>query len=194
VKLSLEDVDLFYRLTYALHCYINRKLSILQGGETPEAVRQLTIEKKAQLRSALWNNVDLINSFVRENPFDLSGEELKIVNSWNHFVQGRFIMVGYQKRYAVFLNGEEQLAYGVLALSDDFETLLGSHLPIVLETVLLPFKGNIITDGMIAPYNVSFGKCETGSRLPFRRRSQNTGSSHPFRLPSSRRSKAMRIS
>jgi hypothetical protein len=158
MKLSPQDVELFYKLTYALHCFVNRKLKLVQGGKTPEEVRELPFDQKVELRNALWQHPDLIESFVGENPFDLPAEELEIVKSWNDCVQGRFILVSYQKKHAVFLNDEEMVAYGVLALSDDFETILGDSLPIVLETILLPFKGAITYDGMMSPHNVSFGR------------------------------------
>lgn len=158
MKLSVQDVDLFYKLTYSLHCFVNRKLKVVQGGRTPEEVRELSFDQKVELRNALWAHPDLIDSFVTENPFRLSGDELEIVKSWNDFLQGRFILVSYQKKHAIFLDDEELVAYGVLALSDDFEMILGSHLPLVLETVLLPFKGVITYDGMMSPYNVSFGR------------------------------------
>ena len=66
-------------------------------------------------------------------------------------------MVSYLKNYAVFFEQDANISYGVLALTEEFETILGSQLPIVVETVLLPFKGQIIYDGLIAPYRITFG-------------------------------------
>ena len=190
---SPQDVELFYKLIYSLHCFVNWKLKIVQAGKTPEDTRELPFDQKVQLRNSLWENPDLIEFFVGENPFDLPDDELEIVKSWNHFVQGRFILVSYQKKYAVFLNDEEQLAYGVLAISDPFETILGSHLPIVLETVLLPFKGNIITDGMMAPYSVSFGRgMRDGFKASFQEAKSKYGiiTSLPFAVESKKQSDA----
>jgi hypothetical protein len=49
------------------------------------------------------------------------------------------------------------IAYGVLALSQPFEDLIGPHLPVLTRTVVLPFKGVIVYDGLMSSYNISFG-------------------------------------
>jgi hypothetical protein len=159
MNLSPNDVELFYRLTFGVFAYINRKLSIVAGTKSPEDVRQSSFEDKVKIRDALWNNTDLIDSYVKENPDKLSLDELAIIESWKHRVKGKFFLVNYLKDYAVFLmEADVELALGVVPLSQPFEATVGSHLPLYLETVLLPFKGKIIYDGVIAPYNISFGK------------------------------------
>jgi hypothetical protein len=40
---------------------------------------------------------------------------------------------------------------------DSFEDLVGHRLPHLCKTVLLPFQGRIVYDGMLAGYNVRFG-------------------------------------
>ena len=191
MNLSPQDVILFYKLTYALQCFINRKLTIVQGAETPEDVRQLTSEEKIQIRNALWKNADLIDSFVKENPHNLTHEELDIVGSWRHRVKGRFILVSHLKKHSVFLKEDEETAFGVLALSEPFEASLGSRLPIYLEGVLLPFKGKITYDGMIAPFNISFGR---GYRQSFMELYQQAKAKHgiitslPFSVESKKQS------
>ena len=49
------------------------------------------------------------------------------------------------------------VAYGVLALSQPFEDLIGPYLPVMTETVLLPFKDKIVYDGLMSSYRISFG-------------------------------------
>lgn len=159
MNLSSKDVDLFYRLTYCLFSYVNQRLSIVSGSKAPEDVRHLSFQEKLKIRAALWENTDLIDSHVKENPDKLSPDELAIIESWKHRVKGKFFLVAYLKQYAVFLmEADTELAFGVVALSQPFEATVGSHLPIYLETVLLPFKGKIIYDGVMAPYNISFGR------------------------------------
>jgi len=58
----------------------------------------------------------------------------------------------------VLLSTDKQpIAYGVLALSQPFEELIGPYLPVLTETVLLPFQGMIVYDGLLRSYRVSFG-------------------------------------
>jgi len=101
----------------------------------------------------------LIDSFVKENPFNFSSHELEIVAGWRHLVKGTFYLFRYLKKHAIFLDdATPPRAYGVLALTDTFEELLGPVLPIRLEAVLLPFKGQIIYDGFVVPYRIYFGR------------------------------------
>ena len=149
---------------------------------------------KKSSKSALLsgNNTDLIDSYVKENPDKLSLDELAIIESWKHRVKGKFFLVAYLKQYAVFLmEADTELAFGVVALSQPFEATVGSHLPIYLETVLLPFKGKIIYDGVIAPYNISFGR---GYREGIKESYQQAKAKHgiitslPFSLESKKQS------
>ncbi len=183
MKLSEHDTALFFRLQSAILAYVNKKLNIIPGCQKPEEILKLTIEDKTKVRSALWENEHLILSFIDENPFGIVDEELGIVESWRYHIKGRFLLVKYLKDYAVFLDQNANIPYGVLALGREFETIFGTQLPIVVETVLLPFKDQITYDGLIAPYGITFGsgarknihdscqqaKAERGivTRLPF---------------------------
>jgi hypothetical protein len=100
----------------------------------------------------------LLEAFVQDNPQRFSEEELAIVDSWKHLVQGQFYVFRHLKRYTVFLDaGSPPKAYGVLALHDDFTDVF-PHVPILIETVLLPFKNQIIYDGQCRYYNIFFGR------------------------------------
>lgn len=158
MKLSAEDTDLFYKLNLALLAFTNKKLKLLPDAERPEAVKQLPLDEKVVLRNALWDEDNLIDSFLNENPFRLSSEEMNIVGSWKHRVKGRFILISHLKSHSVFLKDNEQIAYGVLGLQDDLETVLGPNLPMIVDAVLLPFRDKIIYDGLLSPYGISFGK------------------------------------
>jgi hypothetical protein len=91
-------------------------------------------------------------------------EELDIVRSWRHLVAGKFCIFREQKKYTVFLSMKDQpVAYGVLALTQPFEEILPLPLPVLVETVLLPFKNMIVYDALLNTYHVSFGPCSRRS-------------------------------
>jgi hypothetical protein len=80
------------------------------------------------------------------------------VRSWRHLVHGKFYIFRELAKYTVFLSiTTPPIAYGVLALSDPFDLLIRRPLPIMVQTVLLPFKGMIVYDGLMSSYNISFG-------------------------------------
>src|SRR6185312_9411838 len=113
---------------------------------------------RLKVRDGLSANPDLIESFAAENPARLSDDELDIVRSWRHLVTGRFYVFRELKKYTVFLSTTSPaIAYGVLALSQPFEELIGPYLPVLTQTVLLPFKGMIVYDGLMSSYRISFG-------------------------------------
>ena len=69
---------------------------------------------------------------------------------------GDFFIDRILKKYAIFTGNTK--GYGVLALTEPFQDVLGDMaLPTYVKTVLLPFKGKIIYDGLLEGYNIFFG-------------------------------------
>ena len=158
MKLSKEDVELFYRLYHPLLAYVNKKFEIIEGIDSSEDFKKFSIEEINKLRDRLYKHPELINSFVAENPLSFATNELKIINSWKEFVKGKFLIFRYLKNYTVFLDTDESpKAYGVLALNTTFEEMVGPYLPVMVEAVLLPFNGKIIYDSIFFPYHMTFG-------------------------------------
>jgi hypothetical protein len=159
MQLPPEDVAQFFRINKALMCVVNQRLKVTDDPPaTPEVYAHLPPAARLKVHEALPGHLELIHDFVAENPFHLDEADLEIVRSWKHLVFGTFYAFRRLQKYMVFLSSTEPaVAYGVLALSDRFEVLLGPHLPQMLRTTLLPFKGRIIYDGLISAYNVIIG-------------------------------------
>ncbi len=158
MKLSEENVSLFYKLHPALLFYANQQMNISKNVSSIDKLMHLPLKDKVEIRNALFDNINLIDSFIEENPFKFSAEEREIVKGWKNSIKGRFYLLRYLKKYAVFLDeSAPPHAYGVVAIFNEFEEIIGSNLPILLETVLLPFKGQIIYDGCLASYRIAFG-------------------------------------
>ena len=150
--LTPAEAKLFFKLYWTLLFFVNERLQVLPNKLTsPEEIGRQHPEAVLQVRTALVKEIDLIESFVDQNPAHFSEEELGIVLSWRHLVDGTFYIVRELKKYTVFLSSEEvPIAYGVTALTQPFESLIGPYLPVMTETMLLPFKGKIIYDGLLA--------------------------------------------
>jgi len=157
--LERQDAELFFRLHRTLMFFVNQRLKVIPDKlATPEEFAALSPNVALKVRDALNANLDLIESFVDENPSYLSDDELDIVRSWRHLVAGRFYVFRELKKYTVFLTTTDPaIAYGVLALSQPFEDVIGPYLPVLTQTVLLPFNGVIVYDGLMSSYNISFG-------------------------------------
>jgi hypothetical protein len=157
--LELQDVEQFFRLHRTLMFFVNQRLKVIPNKlATPEDFAALSPGVRLKVRDSLNANLDLIQSFVDENLAHLPEDELDIVRSWRHLVHGKFYVFRELAKYTVFLStNSPPIAYGVLALTQPFEDLIGPYLPVLTQTVLLPFKGMIVYDGLMSSYNISFG-------------------------------------
>jgi Domain of unknown function (DUF6398) len=157
--LSQQDAELFFKLHRSLLFFVNQRLRVVPDQPaTSEEFGALAAEVAVKVRDAFVKRTDLIELFVAENPAHLSDEELLIVRSWQYLVHGRFYIFRELSKYTVFLStGEPPVAYGVMALSQPFEELVGPELPVLVETVLLPFNDSIVYDGLLRSSRIFFG-------------------------------------
>lgn len=149
MQLPKEDIYQFYSLYHSLLVYTNKKYTITTI-ESPGDVFITPFEEIEVLKNQLYEDPEVIQEFVKENPCNFSSDELKIISEWKNFLKGEFVIFRQLKKYAVFLDVEESKAYGVLALLTPFEKMV--ELPINVTAVLLPFKGKIIHDGTFRSY------------------------------------------
>jgi len=159
MKFPKRDLRLYYRLHHALLFRVHQWTKRDDAASTVGEFMGLPLNEKVETRNALCDDLEFIDRFVEENPFDFSTEELEIVGRWKSLIRGEFFLMRYFKKHAIFLSQARPFyAYGVLALGDTFEEILGSRLPHYVKTVLLPFKGQIIYDGLLSSYALSFGR------------------------------------
>ena len=156
MKLSKQDAELYFDLMWSLQFFVNRKLGLLPDVPTTVVYQSLPQEDKFKIREALYANPGLIDEYVAENPDQFAAEKLAIVSRWKDFVMGEFHIERYLKKYTVFIGNDT--VYGVLGLYEGLEEIIHkSYLPLYVRTILLPFKGQIIYDGLLQSYSVFFG-------------------------------------
>lgn len=156
MRLSEHDAKLFFDLMWALQYFVNQKLKIHTNIKSLDGYAKCSSEEKFEVRKALYADKKLIDSFIQENPQNFSEEKLSIVSNWKNFIEGDFHIERILKRYTVFIKGSD--VYGVLGLYQGFDELVHrSHLPLYVQTVLLPFKEKIVYDGLFQAYNIYFG-------------------------------------
>lgn len=157
MRLNEQDYYQFLRLHHALLLYAGQKNGL--APKTMDAEKFLAskdVNLKLECREALLKDPKIIDGFVKENPSGLPAEDLEIAAGFKDMVSGRFIILKFLKEHTIFT--KDDYAYGVLALNDPLDAVLRYESPpIMVEAVLLPFKGKIIYDGMLMPYNVRFG-------------------------------------
>ncbi|MBI4726279.1 hypothetical protein HY768_03475 [candidate division TA06 bacterium] len=154
--LSHDDAAQFIRLIRRLQFYVNRQQLLFPEASSWEDFGRLENKQLVQVRNALWEHAELIDAYRQSNPDNLSENELSIIGKWKGFVVDKYYIFRYLKEHAIFI-GNKQI-YGVKALTTPFpDVFYGRPLPILIDAVLLPFKGQIVYDGFSNSYNIVFG-------------------------------------
>ena len=81
------------------------------------------------------------------------------MDAWTRSISGTFVVLRHLKKYTIFLHSTSPpSAFGVLGLTTDLEELLPkSRLPIGVKTVLLPYRGVVVYDGLLSVYDIIIG-------------------------------------
>ena len=156
--LPAEDAALFLSLYQHLIGFAAGRLDGVKGIVDFDSFRKAPLEVKAQARDRLLDNIALIDAFVEENPDEFRETDLALVVLWRHFVRGDFVIERDLANYTVFLTEKGPVrAYGVLGITNEFVEMLPYPLPMMVKAVLLPWKGQIICDGLFTIYKILIG-------------------------------------
>lgn len=156
MKLSQAEAGHFFDLMFGLQFFANQHLKIDPSIPSVEAYRKLGSEEKLPIRDAVFDKPGVIDAYLKANPDKLSADDLSIVAGWKKPVRGKFFIERMLKKYTIFIHNEE--VYGVLGLYDSFDEIFyPSQLPVYVEAVLLPYKGQIVYDGLLLGSNIYFG-------------------------------------
>ena len=158
MRLGKKDIEEFFKLHKSLLLYVNSKKHLIKGLSSISDLQMAPFEKIVELRNMVVNNLTLIDSFVKENPFEFTDKELKTIECWKEGIFDTFFIVKYEKDMAIFYHPETKKCYGVLSLNDQLEDMLGPYIPRIVKAWLISFKDRIIYDGLIAPYNITVGQ------------------------------------
>lgn len=163
MMLNKEDADLFFKLHWSLLFFVNMESQIIKGLSEPYLKNQ-NLEEVNELNEILFNNPEIIDSFISENPFNFSSDELIIIKSWKNHIKDRFLIVAHLKKYSVFMTTDnDPKAYGVIGIYEKIEDVVSPLMPQYVKTTLLPFKGKIIYCGLISFFNIRIGSGMKGS-------------------------------
>ena len=144
--LSAEDCDLFYATFRSLLDFANRRLKvnglndiIHADGLDPELVMEIS--------NKIWDDVSLIDDYLASEK--IPDVQRDIVSGWKRCVKDTYILERHLKDGSIFI-GKEDRVYQVHGIIDSWDVMLEMYpLPLVLRATLLPFKGMIITDGLV---------------------------------------------
>jgi hypothetical protein len=164
MNLNPDDFEMVINLMTGLHIYTALEQGILKS---PEEYNKLVEDDEShhtsfELRDILFSNpTRYIDNFIQENQGMLSPEEVEILHSWKLAIKGNFFVERHLKKHSIFVqigDNRHKAVYAVLGLDEPLsECFPNSCLPLIIETVLLPFKNQIITDGLFLGGSIFFG-------------------------------------
>lgn len=165
MKLNDKDYKQFIEIYNGLLYFVGINSNMFSGDLTlQQFLDKISMQDRIKLRDDLFERPQYLEEFVETNKDNLSAEEKEIVLGYKNFVKGQFYIVKFLAKYAAFMN--DDYVFGVLALGDTFDMFYHkSELPAIVKTVLLPFKGKIVYDGLMMASRVYFGSNYTSSIL-----------------------------
>ena len=155
MRLNEQEYNQYLSIHPKLIYYVGQKKNLIPARTTFEEFLNYSAKDKFPVRNALYENMHMLETYIKEHTNELSEEDKEIIREFKHFKKGIFYVIKLLKKYALFM--DEKYVYGVYALNDPFEMFWGNNLPVMVQAVLLPYKGKIIYDGLISNYPIHLG-------------------------------------
>jgi len=152
--LTIEEKDNFFKNWLKLLAFVNKRYDIVKNFGSPKSPIGLKIEELVKIRDRLWEKDFIINEYLENTK--LKKYDKDIVSSWNKNVKGKFLFIRSLKKYSVLMELDKKYLYGVYGISSPIIDIM-PYIPIMIQTVLIPYNGKIIFDSLIKMDNISFG-------------------------------------
>lgn len=157
--LNEDDIRKFYRIWFGILEYTNQKYKVAPKLKLVGDAKPIKPADVVPIRNVLWENDSIIDEYIKKNPYGLDEDKIRILSGWKTRISGSFLIFKHLKNYSVFMHAEKGgKVYGVIGISEPIaEMFHPSHLPLLTETVLIPFRDKIIYDSLLMPYNMHIG-------------------------------------
>lgn len=155
--LNDEQANRFFDTMDALLVFVNERFQVVEGFSL-DYDTQIADMKASLVARALWENVEIIDEFVRLNPARLSQRCLDTALAWKSALPGMYTVVRYQGGRALLMN--DVGVFSVCGVTLDLEGEIG-NVPAYVDIVLLPFDDEVVYDGFMQVYDVGGSAGET---------------------------------
>ena len=176
MRLEQSEAKLFYQLWFPLLNFVNSKYHVCSHTKTIDQRQGVDARDAKAIADYLWSHTGVIEEYLATAK--LSDEHAQIVAGWKQGKSGRYILERHLKKGSVFISAEDGAVYMVKGLFSTWAEMLGDA-PVLLDAVLIPFRGSIISDGLVVPYRVFFGK---GARENFKDTYMNAKKNNTIRF------------
>jgi hypothetical protein len=157
MMLQPDERKAFFKNWLGLLAFANDKYGIVEGFGHPKSPVGLDSDIIIKIKKKIWENTKVIDEYI-DSVWDLPKDDIQILRGWKNRVAGTFTILKHLKKHSVFIDGKNDLLYGVIGISNHIsESIPAERLPMMVETVLLPFENQIIYDSIFQIYNIHYG-------------------------------------
>ena len=150
------QIEKFHLLWWSLLDFVNEMTNMVSPSVFKNMVLNRDNKTEHELRLVLWNNPDLLDDYISENPSNFSPIDIETVAGWRNYRFGDFTLCKVVRGVGIFsAHAEPRHFYSVYPLRSPFEELV-PDIPIFVRTALIPYQGSIVYDGTIASYPIRF--------------------------------------
>ena len=154
--LSKEDAALFFKLWLPLLRFGSEAYD-LHAGKLVKPSGVVDLQAALEVAEAIWGDVSVIDDYLSLR-HDMSQEDRETIMDWKRAVHGSFALERHLRGGSVFISLENNEVYLVKGVTSRWQDMVGEQpLPVILTVTLLPFKGAIITDGLVRAERVTVG-------------------------------------
>jgi len=157
--LSKDEAQIFYKLWLGLLEYTNNKYKLNPKLKKLVSAKSINPEDLIPIKNKLWEDKNLIDEYLTMYSDLHSYDEIEILKDFKRNIPGKYIIFKNLKKYTIFMSTDGDVkSYGVVGISNPIDVMFPAYiLPRYVDAVLLPFRGKIIYDSLILPYNISLG-------------------------------------
>jgi len=151
------QVNRFFELFIPLLKFVNQETKTLPDHTLKSSENSYNAQALSELRDVLWTKNWILDKFVKDNPYQMSHENLQTVKGWNNFCYGDFTLGKIIRGRGLFLAYDDPKDfYFVCPLKSPFDQML-PEIPMIVRTAIIPFENVLVYDGLLHSYAVSFG-------------------------------------
>lgn len=154
--LSEKEVKKFYRYYFSLLDYTNKKFKVKPAMEI-NPYRSVDPQKLIDVIETFWENKDtIIDEYLKKNPLKLSPRGMRSIEAFKDGIRDEFVLVQYEKEYAIFMNEEHVFMVKGLHVNID-EVIDPMSLPTIVTTALIPYERYIVYDSVLQTIPIGIG-------------------------------------
>jgi tetratricopeptide (TPR) repeat protein len=145
-KLTSEEANTFYSIFLPILHFTSQKFKLFEY-ENLEEFKKSSFQEKQLCSEAFWNDSDNFENYLSQ-----TNQNEEIIRSWKNNINSTFIICKHTTNGSIFIDTITEKVYIVNGIADNLENIcnkMQENLPIVVKTVLIPWKNKIIYDGFL---------------------------------------------